>query len=1083
MKKILTTIFSLCFLSFALFAQNKQISGIVVDAQGEGVIGAAVMVVGTTIGTATNYDGTFTLNVPADAKTLNVTAIGYEAQDVAIADNLRIVLKEHSEQLEEVTIQVPYGTAVKGTFAGSAQAVDAKTIETKSPTEVSKALAGEIAGVQVINSSGQPGTNASIRIRGVGSVLSSSAPLYIVDGMPYDGDLSAIDPSDIASTTVLKDATATSLYGSRGANGVILITTKHGTSGEQGKIDVDVKYGANMHLLPLYDVISSPEEYVELSWMGIYNSMYLAYTSENSRVRNTNNNLFSSKGISPAYNLWEQDGNQLIDGSTGRFYPDIVRKNQFKNMASWEDAIFRVGQKAEATVKISGGSDKTTYYTSFGYLKDEGYYIGSDYDRVNVRSNIQHQAKPWLKGSLNMAYSYSSLNMAGQEDDAMNNGFLYVNECPPIYPVYLYDENGNIQIDPKTHEMAFDYGINEGQGRGYGANINPAGSLRYDRYKQEQHNLSGTANLEFKLYKDLKFELNAGVQYVGLTESALTNPYYGDAAGMGRIAKGQSNLLTINFNQLLKYNKNLDKHNISALAGHEIHYLKNFAMVGHKSKLGVPSSLELSNAVQMTSLGSNTTTYSLDSYFANVQYTYDERYLFTANYRADGSSRFAKGHRWGHFGSVGAAWLFTNESFMDPVKDYLKNGKLRVSWGMLGNQEVAQFRYEDRYSINYVNGQVGFIWELKGNPDLTWESSQIYDLGLEFSVMKYLDVEIDYFYKLTNNMLFPYYVAPSLGYSYFYFNGGEMMNQGVELQLNAHAVDTRNIKLDIRFNGSHYQNKVLSLPADLENSGAYAVGYSPFDYQLVEYMGVNPEDGTALYKAYYDAKLGSFGRANNATTLRDENMTGANYITNKHVYEQDHKNDCDVRDTIISDYQYCGTDFIKGYRALPSFAGGFGVDLEVYGVTISATCSYQLGGHGYDNVYARLMSSDRAGRVNWHTDIRNAWNYMMTDEQKQHATVPRLSNGDDLYANSVSTRFLTKNNYISLNNVKIGYSFPKKLIEKIKLNYLQIWVSGDNLAIATARRGYNPTVSMLGTSSSSQYTPLSTIMGGIKFQF
>lgn len=1099
MKKFFT-LMTLCMLSLGMMAE-QQVSGVVVDEKNEPIIGASIQVKGGTQGTITDYDGEFFLTVPDDATVLVVSYVGMQSQEVAVKRNVRVVLHEATEVIQEVVV-TGYGSVSKGSFAGSAQAVDAETIDKKSPSEISKALAGEVAGVQVVNTSGQPGTNASIRIRGIGSINSSTAPLYVVDGVQYDGDISAIDPGDIASTTILKDATATSLYGSRGANGVIVITTKKGNSGENGKIDVDVKYGANMRLLPLYDVITNPQEYVEMSWMGLYNAS--SFSSQTNRINYANNNLFSAKGIDPMYNLWVDEkgnpapGNALV-ANDGKFWPgEYSLAPQYQNMSSWSDAIFRVGQKAEATVKISGGSEKTTYYTSIGYLKDEGYYIGSDYDRFTVRSNVTHQAKKWLKGSLNLSYAYSSMNAVGQGDN-MNNGFNYVNGIPPVFPVHLYNEDGTIQIDPKTGGYAFDYGMHEGGGRGFGSGINPAGSLIYDRDNTIQHHVSGTGSLEFKLYKDLKLTVNAGMQYIGSTNSEYTNAFYGDAAGLGRIYKTQSNYLAFMAQELLEYNTLLGDHSIRVMAGHENYFVRSSMMYGGMNKVAATMGdnvLEWGNAVQMSSMTSYTNLRALDSYLATASYIYAERYGITANYRADGSSKFAKGHRWGHFGSVGLSWMFTNESFMAPAGDYLKNGKLRLSWGVLGNEGgINANLYQDQYEIRYVDGEVAYVWYYKGNENLTWERTQTVDVGLEFDISKYLTTEIDYFYKYTDNLIFPRYVAPSLGYSYEYMNGGALENQGVEVQFNVHAVDTRNVKLDIRLNGAHYANKVKALPdyiateTEMIMNGGLAVGHSLYDWFLPTYAGVDAGTGEALYVGYYDANLGSWGTGSSATILQTYGKKGNNYISNVYEYKQKYP-DAKIETQLVkgTESAFAGSDYV-GKSASPDFAGGFGFDLDVYGVQLSVTCSYGIGGYGYDNTYALLMHSDQAGSYNWHVDMRDAWNDLMTTTEKQAiadlgtAGIPRLSNGADSYANMASTRFLTSNSFLSLNNIRLGYTFPKKWMEKIKFNSLSLYVTADNLAILSARRGYNPMTSYTGTSDSYQYTPLSTIMGGIKLQF
>ena len=580
----------------------------------------------------------------------------------------------------------------------------------------------------------------------------------------------------------------------------------------------------------------------------------------------------------------------------------------------------------------------------------------------------------------------------------------------------------------------------------------------------------------------MKLTANVGYQYLGANTTQLTNPYYGDASGVGRLYKQYLSYMSLTANQLLEYNKQIDDHSIRALAGHETNMLLQSVDYTQKSYMAQPDNLDLSNAVKTDGAAGSTSKATLESYLATVNYNYAERYFVNGSYRADGSSRFAKGHRWGHFGSVGAAWVITNESFMSESREWLRNLKLRASWGMLGNQNIGLFLYQDQYSVENVNGNVAYVWTYKGNPNLTWERTSTVDIGVEFEFSKYLTGEIDYFYKLTDNMLFPRYVAPSLGYSYYYVNDAKLSNQGVEFQLTAHAVDTRNVKLDIRLNGAHYTNRVEEMPQEasgkrMQMNGQWSKGHSLYDYYLPEYVGVNGE-GKATYVGYYEPAKGTF--------IEKDATTGElNYISSVHKYELDFEEQNGRKPVLGQDYDtvhtvnyaYAGSNYV-GKSASPILQGGFGFDLEVYGVELSAQFSYGIGGYGYDNVYASLMSSGKLGQSNWHTDIRNAW----TTENK-NTNVPRLSNGDDVYANAASTRFLTSNSYLNLNNVRIGYTFPKKLIEKIKLNTLSLWVSADNLFIISARKGYNPMVSYSGSSDASQYTPLSTIMGGIKLQF
>ncbi len=1099
MKKLLTLLF-LAVVSVFVYA-DQHVNGVVVDANGEPVIGASIQAKGSTQGTISDYDGKFELNVPESVKTLVVSFVGMTTQEVPVGKNLKVVMTESSEMLQDVVV-TGYGTVAKGAYAGSAQAVKADDIEKKNPSDITKALAGEVAGVQVAQTSGQPGTISTIRIRGIGSLSAGSTPLYVVDGIPLDAaSISSIDPGDIASTTILKDATATSLYGSRGANGVVLITTKKGSSnGDDGKIEIDVKAGANMRLLPMYEVIDTPEDYVVLCWQSLYNQARMS-KSVTQAIKDANGKLYGSDGLPTTYYLWENPpaGETLIEPYTNGvvnpyFNPNVKRLSAYENMESWYNTLFHNGLKLEATAKISGGSEKLNYFTSFGYLKDEGYYTASNFQRFNTRANINYQAKKWLKGGLNIQYAHATMSNPCQDDNAANNGFLFVQQTPSIYPVYVHNADGSIVTDPLTGKYMFDYGeprvAGDSNGRLYSYGINPAGALVWDKQVSVYNQTVANAFLEFKLYEGLKFTVNVGAQYLNSRQNELTNKYYGDAAGIGRISNTQVNHLAVTSNQLLEYNKTYNEHTFRVLAGHETTYYKYNVQYGYKKNIVDDNITELSNAVSMDGVEGYARTSTLESALATFTYEYDNRYLITANYRADGSSKFAKGHRWGHFGSVGGAWNFTNEHFMEGTEaaDWLKNGKLRLSWGVLGNQDIGDMLFTDQYDIQNVNDKKGYPWSYKGNEELTWERSSQVDLGLEVSLQKYLDVEFDYFYKLTDNLLCPRYVAPSLGYSGYYVNDAKMMNQGIEFDLKAHAVDMRNIKLDIRLNGGYYRNKMLEMPWDGEYdengnpkrmvmNGGMAVGHSIAEYYMRHYEGVN-EDGEATYTAYYDANKGGFGTTN--AELIDDNTTAsvANYISSVYEYKLKHPN-ANIQQTTVfgNKTPYAGYNY-TGKSYMPDLDGGFGIDLEAYGVTLSISCSYRIGGYGYDNNYALLMHSDAIGKMNWHKDIKNAWT-----ENNTNTNIPRLSNGVDQYANTGSDRFLTSNNCLSLNNINLGYKFPKKLIEKIKMNNLQIWVAADNIAIASARKGYNPMMSFSGTNAYADYSPQSTIMGGIKVQF
>lgn len=1089
MKRKLMLLLTCLFVGIGLVtAQNQTVTGSVISEEdGQPVVGASVLVKGTTLGTITDIDGNFTLsNVPSSAKTLQVSFIGMATQEVAIKQNVRITMKSDSELLEEVMV-VAYGTAKRSSLTGSATKIDGEKISKKNPSEISNALAGEVAGVQVFNTSGQPGTNASIRIRGIGSANSSNAPLYVVDGIPFGADLSGIDPSDIESTTVLKDASAAALYGTRAANGVILITTKKGVKGKT-RVEADLKYGVNTRIIPLYNTITSPEQFIETTWSSIKSCyQYYAGRDEATAIAQANKNLFGyidskgayqkANGIHVGYNIWDVNGVDvngidLIDPTTGKVRAGVNRKF---TPEKWDDHIFSTGQKVEGNLKISGGSDKTTHFTSLGYLKDEGYYISSDFERITARTSVNHEISSWLRTNFNMSYAYMKTNNPGQTDN-MNNGFQFVNYMPPIFPVFERDANGNKIEDTVIGGYRYDYGMSLGSGRPYASGINPAGAVQLDKRKTTTHQFSGNGMAEIRFLKDFKFTTNLGLQYYNSNLANLTNPYYGDAAGLGRITKESSTYRSVTFNQILNWKKQFGDHTVDAFVAHESYEMDLSYMGGQKSKLILPSSFEWSNAVIMGNMDSDTYGYALESYFGQVRYDYMEKYFFDASMRRDGSSRFTKGNKWGTFGHVGAAWMLTKESFMEDL-DWLKELKLKASFGVLGNQSfstsptaASYYPYNDLYTIGNLMDSPSISFVYKGNKELTWEKSYTFNVGFEFKITDFLEGEFEYYNKSTKDMLYMKQVVPSFGYASFPVNDGELRNQGVEFMLKAAIINTNDVKFNFRVNGGYYKNEMTKMPLDnlkgepktVEVRGAYAwaKGHSLYDFYLREYAGVDSETGLALYNSYYNVK-------SNGTKELISNMES--YKANNEIGTLEVETTDDLNKATLK---------YSGKSAMPKLSGGFGFDLEVKGFEFNSTFTYSLGGYALDYVYATLMSDNSSGKGNWHKDIEKRW-----QKPGDITDVPRLAMGYDLYTSATSTRFLTKRSYLNLANIRLGYTFPKSWLGKLDIQSLNVFVSGDNLFMLSARKGFVSMASVAGNSDRSQYAPLSTIMGGIKVVF
>ncbi|WP_291859036.1 SusC/RagA family TonB-linked outer membrane protein, partial [Marinilabilia sp.] len=658
MKKVLLALSFLMVLGLgSVLAQAQTVTGTVTgNEDGMPIPGVSVFVKGTTVGTVTQVDGTFSLNVPEDAEIIVFSFIGMQSQEIAYEGQttIDVALESESISMDEVIV-VAYGTATKESFTGTAAKVNAEKIESKNVSNISQALSGEVAGVQVINSNGQPGSSADIRIRGIGSINGSRDPLYVVDGIPLQGDINSIAPSDIESTTVLKDAAATAIYGSRGANGVVIITTKQGKKGES-RVEVDLKHGVNFRLLPEYDVFTEPESYVETAWSALKTRGMLRGAVD--PVEYANTWIFadpnSTPGFDQYYNMWDADGADLIDPNTGKFNPGVSRKY---TPEKWRDALFQNANRTEASVRLSGGDEKNRYYTSFSWLDDQGYYINSDYERFTGRANIEHQVKSWLKGTMNMSFMKSTSNFAGGQDEDSNNGFWFVANMPPIYPVYARDAEGNKVPDPIFEgQSIYDYGDDEYGTRRFGALTNAVASSVHDVVRTDNKQFSGNSRLEATFLKDFNFSTTFGVEYLTSDYDNLGNAFYGGSANQGgSIYKVKENYFAYTTTNKLEYTKKIDNHNVKVFVAQEASALDYKRLSAFKSNLADPFSLELNNAVVSSPSSSYTEEYMLASYFGQVSYDYDEKYFFQGVLRRDGSSKFIE-DKWGTFGSVSGAW-------------------------------------------------------------------------------------------------------------------------------------------------------------------------------------------------------------------------------------------------------------------------------------------------------------------------------------------------------------------------------------------------------------------------------------------
>lgn len=1052
------------------FAQNQNVSGTVSDENGLPLPGATVVIEGTTTGVSTDFDGKYSVQA-SQGDVLLFSYVGYSTQSQSVgASNTINVSMELDNSLEEVVV-VGYNSTSKEAFTGTATKIETENIEAKAMGNVSQALRGEVAGVNVVTGSGAPGSDATIRIRGFGSVNGNRSPLYIVDGAPYASDISAINPADIASLTVLKDAAATSIYGSRGANGVIVITTKRGKVGKS-EITVDVRTSINTLFLPNYDVIESPEEYIELSYSALKNKATLLGEANPSAWASAN--LYGTpEGINPVYNIWEVDGDQLIDQSTGKFNSGIGRRY---TPTRWADAAFGTGYRQEANLQFSGGNEKTQFSTSFGYLEDEGYTINSKYTRYSTRLSVDHNAKDWLRVGGNLAFTgglYNNSSSSQGSSGSSGNIFALTNTTPAIYDIYLRDTNGVLVEDPIFGGYQYDYGNEYGR-RAWNATNGIADAI-YDVDKDNAKTLLGNFNIGVDLTEWLTFDVRYSGQYNNFDSYSRGNPYYGGNAGSGILFVTSSQSTNQNFLQMLRFNKSYGNHNVDAFVAHESTEQKFTAISAAAENAILPNTFSLD---QYTTPFGRASSYmqgwTLDSYFAQLNYNYNGKYYISASGRRDGSSRF-KNNKWDTFGSIGLGWIASKEDFF-PTDSFVNYLKLKASYGLIGDQGT-NLRYGWQiYNINQTpDGSYSFTQSSNlANPDLTWEVKTSTQFGIESSLFNdKLMLDLDYYVNDTKNLFFTQTLPGSSGSASIDYNDGVLRNNGFEFNATVKVFDTEDFKMSFNINGEMFNNEIKEMPADYFTGepkvldGSLSQGSSLYDWYMREWAGVNPATGAAMWNLYYDDTNGD-GVFN----------TGDSQIASMTLYLDENPN-ANVQQTTTEDYTDATQKYV-GKSAIPDIRGGFRLSAEYKNFDISAQFSYSLGGYVFDSGYRVLMNNrNLIGNDNFHTDVRQAWK-----QPGDMTNVPRMSAGyfTDTQHSLTSTRFLTKADFLSLNNLRIGYTLPEDTASRAGLSNVSFFVSGDNLMMLSARKGLNPTT-LISSSNSGIYMPMTTFSLGTKVQF
>lgn len=1024
------------------FAQSKRVTGTVTSAV-DGSALANVTVRGEDQSTQTDASGQYAINA-AEGASISFSAIGYGSYSATVgaSNTINVRLTPSEQQLDEVVI-VAYGSARREAITGSIASVKSEDLEKRVITNVSNALQGVAPGITVSAGNGQPGTGSNIRLRGFGSYAASSAPLYVLDGAPFDGSIGDINADDIESISVLKDATSTALYGARGGNGVILITTKKGRTGKP-TLNLSLNSGFSERGISEYDRVDA-FQYYPLMWEAIKNSEQYKDTnplSPEAAAQFASNGVFNELRYNP-FNV----ANDQIVGLDGKINPSAgLLYDDF----DWYDAMTRTGQRQNANMSVSGKSDNTDYMISLGYLNDKGYLLKSDFERFNGRINVNSKINDWLTTGLNISGSNSGGTLAN--DAASGSGNSYVNPfnfirgLGPIYPVHAYDSNGAPVLDANGDHF-YDYGMHPGAvNRPTGGN--PGRHVVYETMINHIYNkrtmLGARFYTEIKFLKDFTFRPSVSVDYNNRTNDQFRSPVIGDGATLKGYAYNlNSSTRSMTFNQILSYKKQIDQHSIEAFIGHENYeYLYAYNSASKTNQI-LSGNTEFENFVTPYSASGADDVNRIESYMSKVAYGYADKYFVDGSIRRDGSSRFHKDNRWGTFYSIGGAWVISREDFMSKY-NWMNELRLKASYGQVGNENInSYYSYQAFYDLGWNNGVMpGVLLSTLATPNLGWETSQTFNVGLNFGMFRSrIFGELEYFRRGSSNLIFDLPLAISDPVTSIKANIGDMYNSGFELQLGGDIIRKQDFTWTVTTNWSVLKNEITKMPVETPviTSGTKRreVGVDIYSYWLRQYAGVDPTDGAALY-------LPAEGTDPNLIRTVD----GKEYVT-----------------TITNaKYDYSGT-------AIPDLIGSINNSFRYKDFGLSFLINYQIGGKFYDSQYAGLMGLSYGSAL--HSDALNSWM-----QPGQVTDIPRLDMNKTPDFNGASTRWLIDASYIGFSNVNLTYNLPKTWLNGLDISNVRIFASAENLAILSKRKGMNPTESFDGTNSTT-YVPSRIINFGI----
>lgn len=1034
MKGKLFSCLVLMFLSISMMAQKVPVSGTVSDQTGP-VIGARVIEKGTTNGTMTDNDGHFTLTVSKGA-VIEISSIGYKTQEITVGaqTNFTVTLSEDNEFLDEVVV-VGYGSMKKSDLAGASVSMKESDLKGSIISSLDQSLQGRAAGVTAVTTSGAPGSSSSIRVRGQATINANAEPLYVIDGVIVQGGgntgadfglgdalgngkvstispLSTVNPADIVSMEILKDASATAIYGAQGANGVVLITTKHGKSGE-AKFSYD-------------GMVAMSRQAVRLNMMNLRE--YAQY-----------------------YNEMIEEGDIY---ETNPYYatPSLLGKG-----TNWQDEIFRTAWQHQHQLSAQGGSDKVQYYVSGSYMDQQGTIIGSNFNRFSVRTNLDAQLKKWLKLGVNATYAITNDNLKLADS---NQGLIYYS-LTTIPDIPVYDVNGNYSST-----------IREGY-----TSPNPVALAMMDEILLKRKKLSGNIYAELTPIKHITWRTELGFD-MGESDANRYKPMV-DLGGWVRSQNSISYQKNSNYFWQLKnyltYANQWGKHSVTAMVGQECWESRWNYLSGSNTDLPSDEVHNVALATGTPSISSGFGSSSMASFFTRETYNYGDRYLGTYTYRYDGSSNFGPKNRWAGFHSVALAWRFSNEKFFEPVKKVIDNGKLRLGWGQTGNSSIGSYAWGAAITRMPSALGMGFRPSNIPNTSIRWESQEQYNVGLDLGFFNgRLNLTVDAYYKKSDDMLMSMQLPSYMGTQ---GNGssklqapkgnyGSIENKGLEITLDAHPVQLKNFSWDSNFQISFNKNKLLSL-SDTEN--ATLVGYgqwgdvvcvSEIGKPLYNFYGYKVE---GVYKDLNDiqnsakpAKYPSDGVFSRGNTVWVGDIKYKDVDENGIIDERDRTD----LGSPLPKFTFGWTNTFR-YRNLDLsifLNGSYGNKVMNYNsltlTHMNSTWTNQL--QSVVSKRARLEPIDPtivyADGSKWFDHIDNV-------RVKNPGTkIPHTSINDPNDNDRISDRYVEDGSFLRIKNITLGYTFPKALLNKAKIENLRVYVNIQNLYTFTKYTGYDPEV-------------------------